>query len=223
MTTQETLRLLDELEKLGFGNAAFALLHFHRNDPKKKSATIEGHRKYCRKHSSFPAESNNARVQRRLALVLDRYLALRANSRSLAQFARLADEAFDRIPPVYPYAVTGKAGRGDGGEKDAWEPHGGSKAGDFPSTGTTDPPATDPGHAVSVPEGRELLRLHRSRERNRGLVARKKRRVQAETGRLECEACGVRFRGRIRRDWVRVRRVPSHPALGADGRARHHP
>ena len=46
---------------------------------------------------------------------------------------------------------------------------------------------------ASAAEGRELLRLHRLRERNRGLVARKKRRVLADTGRLACEACSFDF------------------------------
>ncbi len=43
------------------------------------------------------------------------------------------------------------------------------------------------------PEGRILTRLHKMRERNRALVNTKKRRVLAETGRLECEACGFDF------------------------------
>jgi hypothetical protein len=59
--------------------------------------------------------------------------------------------------------------------------------------GDSDPPALDAVDDISVAEGRELLRLHRSRERNRGLVARKKRRVLIKTGRLECEACGFDF------------------------------
>ncbi len=45
----------------------------------------------------------------------------------------------------------------------------------------------------SAAEGRELLRVHRSRERNQRLVARKKRDVLAETGRLACEACDFDF------------------------------
>jgi 5-methylcytosine-specific restriction protein A len=42
-------------------------------------------------------------------------------------------------------------------------------------------------------EGKILTRVHRSRERNRGLVARKKARVLAECGRLICETCGFDF------------------------------
>lgn len=44
------------------------------------------------------------------------------------------------------------------------------------------------------PEGEVLSRLHRSRERNRKAVARKKQKVLEETGKLECEACGFDFR-----------------------------
>lgn len=46
---------------------------------------------------------------------------------------------------------------------------------------------------MPVAEGRELLRLHRLRERNRGLVARKKRQALSDTKRLECEACRFDF------------------------------
>jgi predicted HNH restriction endonuclease len=46
---------------------------------------------------------------------------------------------------------------------------------------------------VSAEEGRELLRLHRMRERNRGLVARKKRTVLSKSKRLVCEVCDFDF------------------------------
>ncbi len=54
-------------------------------------------------------------------------------------------------------------------------------------------PAVPDAGEVSAAEGRELLRLHRTRERSRGLVARKKRSVLFESGRLACEACGFDF------------------------------
>ncbi len=59
----------------------------------------------------------------------------------------------------------------------------------------TDTPSVEAPSAgeVSAAEGRELLRLHRIRERNRGLVARKKRMVLLESGRLACEVCGFDF------------------------------
>jgi len=43
------------------------------------------------------------------------------------------------------------------------------------------------------PEGRILTQLHRLRERNRTIVQRKKERVLAEFGKLECEACEFDF------------------------------
>jgi 5-methylcytosine-specific restriction enzyme A len=43
------------------------------------------------------------------------------------------------------------------------------------------------------PEGRLLTALHRRRERNTKVVARKKRQVMGQHGRLECEACGFDF------------------------------
>lgn len=42
-------------------------------------------------------------------------------------------------------------------------------------------------------EGRILTRIHKERERSASAVKRKKERVQAETGRLACEACGFDF------------------------------
>jgi hypothetical protein len=60
----------------------------------------------------------------------------------------------------------------------------------LPATSEGNAPTTDD---VSVAEGRALLRLHCARERNRGLVSRKKRVVLAETGRLACEVCGFDF------------------------------
>lgn len=44
-----------------------------------------------------------------------------------------------------------------------------------------------------APEGRVLTRLHRSRERNRELVATRKARAERVTGRLCCEVCGFDF------------------------------
>jgi len=43
------------------------------------------------------------------------------------------------------------------------------------------------------PEGKILSRLHRFRERNTSAVKRKKDRVWAETGKLECEVCDFDF------------------------------
>lgn len=45
----------------------------------------------------------------------------------------------------------------------------------------------------SAPEGQVLLRVHKIRERNRKLVAERKRRAKKESGKLLCEACGFDF------------------------------
>jgi hypothetical protein len=47
--------------------------------------------------------------------------------------------------------------------------------------------------AASATEGAVLYRLHRHRERNKGLVRRKKADVRRATGRLACEACTFDF------------------------------
>lgn len=49
------------------------------------------------------------------------------------------------------------------------------------------------GTDISVAEGKALLRLHRHRERNRGIIIRKKRQVLQNADRLECEACEFDF------------------------------
>lgn len=57
--------------------------------------------------------------------------------------------------------------------------------------------ATEVGSAVSddeeASEGRVLTRVHKARERNRGLVKKKKAKVIADTGKLECGICGFDF------------------------------
>lgn len=47
---------------------------------------------------------------------------------------------------------------------------------------------------MEATEGRILLRLHRSRERNRAIVKSRKERALKDTGKLTCEACGFDFR-----------------------------
>jgi len=46
---------------------------------------------------------------------------------------------------------------------------------------------------LEAPEGKVITRLHRSRERNRKLVERKKAQTFAAHGKLECEACHFDF------------------------------
>lgn len=54
-------------------------------------------------------------------------------------------------------------------------------------------PAGDESEDMEAAEGRILLRLHRSRERNRAIVKSRKERAPKETGKLACEACGFDF------------------------------
>jgi 5-methylcytosine-specific restriction protein A len=42
-------------------------------------------------------------------------------------------------------------------------------------------------------EGKLLTKVHRSRERNRTIIKKKKDKVLKETGRLQCEGCGFDF------------------------------
>jgi 5-methylcytosine-specific restriction protein A len=50
------------------------------------------------------------------------------------------------------------------------------------------------------PEGKELTRIHKSKERNSQVVIKKKEKVLRESGNLACEVCGfdfVKFYGQI--------------------------
>jgi 5-methylcytosine-specific restriction enzyme A len=53
--------------------------------------------------------------------------------------------------------------------------------------------ASDVDDFAEAPEGRVLTRLHRTRERSRKLVDRKKSQALKEHGRLQCEACAFNF------------------------------
>ena len=60
MTPRDTLRLLDELQKLGFLDEHFAKVHHWRK--KKKSENIASHRGYCERVGSFLPDQDNERV-----------------------------------------------------------------------------------------------------------------------------------------------------------------
>jgi hypothetical protein len=67
---QRTLELLDQLQAAGFGNDAFIRLHHFQQHSEGPPRYIGPHRAYCRRTKRFKADSNNARLQSRLALVL---------------------------------------------------------------------------------------------------------------------------------------------------------
>lgn len=98
-STKRTLELLDDLEKLGFENSAFAQLH-HFRVTRGIDDTIEAHRKYCGEHLSFQPGGLNDKVQLRLALVLSAYLCGRFSSGRKEVFVALAKAAVEEIPVV---------------------------------------------------------------------------------------------------------------------------
>jgi hypothetical protein len=86
-----TLQLLAKLLPLGFDEAAFAVLH-HRH------GKLLDHQEYCQKvKTRFVADLNNARVQRRLEIVLDK---CGGSPASQDDFRRLALEAVAQVPFV---------------------------------------------------------------------------------------------------------------------------
>jgi hypothetical protein len=93
MDPKETVRLLDELEPLGFTDHAFHALHHFGND-----ATIRRHRAYCEDHDSFRADGNNELVQKRLRMVLAAYKAGGFRSGKPEVFVALAEATFREIP-----------------------------------------------------------------------------------------------------------------------------
>ena len=93
---QRTLDLLNELERLGFDNRAFERLHQCSQTERKIGATIGEHRTYCEKTRRFFPDHNNAPVQQRLEIVLERYHRHGRNTPSA--FLQLADDSFREIP-----------------------------------------------------------------------------------------------------------------------------
>ncbi len=91
-----TLRLLDELESLGFDDLAFSQLHHWRASG--KAETIRSFRNYCLKHDEFHANGNNARVAQRLELVLKAFTLDGFASRNSAVFSALAEAAWLEVP-----------------------------------------------------------------------------------------------------------------------------
>ena len=95
-STKRSIELLDELEREGFGDSAFGLLH-HFRVTRGKMDTIARHRKYCSERTSFQAGGTNEKVQKRLQLVLNAYRAgpFRGGA---PVFEQLAEAAAREIP-----------------------------------------------------------------------------------------------------------------------------
>lgn len=88
-----SLRLLDELQALGFDDEAFSALHHFSVKPGRNGDTIERHRRHLIALGSGNVRAANERVQRRLRLVLDTKRQVPSRS-----FLDLAKFAVDRIP-----------------------------------------------------------------------------------------------------------------------------
>jgi hypothetical protein len=96
MNPMDTLSCLDELQNLGFTDAAFSQLHHFRE--KQRNETILGFRHYCERIGSFHADQNNERVHKRLVLVLEHYKSYHSGDPFI--FTKLADAAYYMIPVV---------------------------------------------------------------------------------------------------------------------------
>lgn len=92
---QETLRLLDELEPLGFDDDAFSTLHHFDKE------TIASHRAYCKKGETFSLQKpSNIIVQQRLRFVAEACRALGGRPLKSETFFRLAKIASDEIHEI---------------------------------------------------------------------------------------------------------------------------
>jgi hypothetical protein len=95
MDANQTLQLLAELKKMGFGDAAFGRLHHKREN-------ISGMEKYCEDNPERKFSGNNTLVYRRLAFVLNACKGLEIPTDRTGQiqlFNTLAEAAFNAIPP----------------------------------------------------------------------------------------------------------------------------
>jgi hypothetical protein len=90
---KQTIRLLDDLEKIGFSDSAFNRLHHYRETG--TVTTINAHRRYCEGLThDFVEGSNNELVQRRLEIGWNAYKGGGFNSSQSAVFVALAEAAY---------------------------------------------------------------------------------------------------------------------------------
>jgi len=92
---KDTLKLLDQMEALGFNDDAFWLLHHFRE---RKHETIGSFRRYCSDHQAFQKNGNNQLVHERLKFVSTCYQELNLSPGQTQDFVKLAEEAFLVIP-----------------------------------------------------------------------------------------------------------------------------
>jgi len=99
MPVRETLQLLDELQDLGFSDAAFARLHHKRLNKQYSPHKIEPFRRYCEQHQMFRPNSENELIYKRLAFVLRKYRDEELPPGKTDAFIALAEASFKEIPP----------------------------------------------------------------------------------------------------------------------------
>lgn len=92
---QYTKDLLQLLLKYGFTDAAFSIMH---PDHGSGGGQIDAHLKHCNNVSSFPNDSPNARVQRRLEIILKAFLGGGFSVGNEAIFISLAKASVAQIP-----------------------------------------------------------------------------------------------------------------------------
>jgi hypothetical protein len=93
MNSHLTIQLLDEPERVGFSDAAFARVYHHRE--KGEDRTIKRFRAYInRPTASFQEGSNNSIVHRRLEVVWKAYQGGGFKSNDPAIFVALAEAAY---------------------------------------------------------------------------------------------------------------------------------
>jgi hypothetical protein len=97
MDAKLTLPLLDEFEKLGFGDDAFAQVHHFRAEGRRE--TISGFRKYCLETDNFIDGQNNERTYRRLEKIVAAYQASKRPATDHEFFRIVADNWFRNLPP----------------------------------------------------------------------------------------------------------------------------
>jgi hypothetical protein len=96
MNSKQTIAYLDELQKLGFTDESFSLIHHFQL--KNEKHPISTHRAYCENTDAFQADGNNERVQIRLEMILRYYKTYFAGNPAV--FPRLAKAAYCMVPPL---------------------------------------------------------------------------------------------------------------------------
>ena len=137
---------------------------------------------------------------------------------------------FRRLDPTFQAA--GKVGlaRGAKGEQAVWDRYAGDRAALAAAAGSIVLAIDDVGIRLDLPaeeyeaeEGRVVLRLHRSRERDRKLVQLKKAQVLEACGALMCEVCDFNFAaryGQIGEDFIEAHHTKPVSTLKPGDRAR---